>query len=336
MYYGVEPTHIVVLDPFCMWHELEGVDWSETRTKIVLQPGVWPTIMENWPNEVLLFSQSLLKGNSFYEKEMAQMYSVREQVEKDRGNRNYKFTPIIKTQMAIFACSPPLEMFAAQNLGYGKIYLIGVDFAYNTTKNRFTEWIPKDGHWIEEQHPYIKKEQNEKTPKSQQEVTTTNGLLTTVHHLFYKKNMLSAIRLSKQDVTVCGKGAITELPTIDIEKLIETQGNTGIKYKAEKMKDDIDRYLGSVGAYVITTKKKGKENYIFIESELPEREVTMYILDLYQHYHCTECNVAIKANDYNTHNNNECPQCKKPALQQTYECDLEQHLKMIRKYKPKK
>jgi hypothetical protein len=40
MYHGIEPTHIIALDPFCEWKELEGVDWSKTRTKLCLQPGV--------------------------------------------------------------------------------------------------------------------------------------------------------------------------------------------------------------------------------------------------------------------------------------------------------
>jgi hypothetical protein len=50
---------------------------------------------------------------------------------------------MVRTSFAIFACSPPLQLFAADKLGYGTAFLFGCDFAFPDNKERFTNWTLK-------------------------------------------------------------------------------------------------------------------------------------------------------------------------------------------------
>lgn len=287
MYHGIEPTHIVDLDPFCMWKELSDIDWSKTKTKLIIQPGCWPDTIENWPNEMLLYRQDLGGARNFYNHEMMLMYTIREKVNSD-NMRDYVFKPIIRTQMTVFACSPPAELFAAETLGYGRCFLVGCDFAYNIVKDRFTGYYQRGGVWMEDKHPYV--------PNEEMDIITNNGLITSTHHLYYKKNMLSAIRLSLQDVWVCGKGAITELKNVTPERMVK-HPMSGRQFKKSEYIKVLEKYLGSAGAYVIDSKVNDRAACTFVESERPEVEILAYATQMFNVYKCKDCDTQMTANE---------------------------------------
>jgi hypothetical protein len=126
-------------------------------------------------------------------------------------------------------------------LGYGRIYLSGVDFAFHADKARFTGYTVKkpeytiqnsaageiviQAEWEKHEHPY--------TP-SDQEITTTNGLKTELTHLYYKKNFLSAVRLSMQEVYTTDRGAITELPYVSVENAVAGHPTKSTQSKKKK------------------------------------------------------------------------------------------------------
>ena len=68
--------------------------------------------------------------DSFYSKTLKQQYSW-----KDTDHtRDCTFTYYIRTDIVLFACSPPMQLFVAQLLGYKNIFLCGVDFGYHSGK----------------------------------------------------------------------------------------------------------------------------------------------------------------------------------------------------------
>ena len=77
MYHGIEPDYIVALDSICNWEGLRGVDWSKTKTKLVLHPGMWPSLVENWPNDMLFYRQYLGRPDGFGSSTQKIMYSER-------------------------------------------------------------------------------------------------------------------------------------------------------------------------------------------------------------------------------------------------------------------
>jgi hypothetical protein len=338
MYYGIEPSYIVSLDPFCQWDEIKGVDWSKTRTKLVTHPGAWPDLISNWPNEMLLYIQNLGRPDTFYATTQKHMFCKRE------GTRNKAtFNLLIRTEVTQFACSPPCQLFIADRLGYGTAFLAGCDFAFLDGKERFTDYTVKTPErivatgnspsamvpieWEEHRHPFeMPKEQSNIDNKKI--VKTKNGLFTHPIHLYYKKNMMSAWRLHCKTVYTCDKGAITEMPYADIEKVVKCQGK---KFRIKKKNWNVlqaDRYLASVGAFVLEGMDGGMT---FIESENPEIDLNNFCVKANRKFACNQCGIQAIAEDTKDHTGEPCQRCKEGTLVKKHAVDVDVNMQRIRK-----
>lgn len=286
IYYGIEPTHILALDVFCTWDEIDGIDWSKTRTKLITHPGIHTSLIEKWPNEMLLYIENNGRPDSFYAGTQKRMYSYRE------GDlRVPVFHFYIRTEITLFACSPPMQLFVADILGYGTMFLAGCDFGFSKDKERFTNYtINKElnNSWEKHEHPFVLNPpdpDDEKERAVTQYIVCNNGLYSQVIHVYYKKNMISAWRLSGKTVYTTDHGIITEMPFIDIKKVLECQGyklkQQGIPYIAEKS----ENYLASVGAFVIETSK----GLNFVESANPLIDLPIFMAEINKRYICNEC-----------------------------------------------
>jgi len=322
MRHGIEPTHIIALDPFSTWEEIEGVDWSKTKTKLIAQPGAWPTLIENWPNEILLFIQTLGNPDSWYLRHQKIMYTHR--VDQGKGIRDPLFTFYIPTEITVFACSPPVQMFMADMLGYGNIFLAGVDFAYSEKLDRFTSYTVKKNEndlieWEEHVHPFV---YNDKMIK------TKNGLWSDTIHIYYKKNMISAWRLSNQTVYTTDHGSITEIPFMDIEKVLKHQG-VGDYFPAQSKQfiaHAAETYLAGVGAFIIETKM----GVAFVESMVPWLDLVDHMLKMQNQFYCSNCRVNVVANDFEDHTGETCEQCKNGKLTHAHDINIQENVKRIK------
>lgn len=321
MYHGIEPTHIVALDPFCTWEEIEGIDWSKTKTKLIAHPGVWPSLVQKWPNEILLYRERLSDPNSFYATTQKRMYTWREEVGK--GIRDPIFHYYIPTEITLFACSPPVQLFLADFLGYESLFLAGVDFAYHSGLERCTNYTIKgkkpDGtiEWEKHVHPH--------TPK-QSDVITDNKLFTESIHLYYKKNFISAWRLLNKAIYTTDKGAITEVPFVDIKKVIKKQGLKMPEFGSAYIAHATEMYLAKLSAFIVDTNKE----ISFVESEKPEFELPRYMHELDTQYYCPNCHVTMKANDFMEHEQEECLNCHKGLLIHSHKVNIQENIKKFK------
>ncbi len=336
MYYGVEPTHIVALDPFSMWDEIKEIDWSKTKTKLITTPSVYPDIIEKWPNEMLLYLQNMGKPDSFYQSIQKPMYSHRE-VPEGSNIRFPVFHFYIRTELTLFACSPPVQLFAADKLGYGPLFLCGMDFGSPVTQGRFTRYAPNTDKWdtqlLETQGKELVEElKNDPTtdtsvfwdrfdahfhnteikkvewvkikdqtvtdyfPGREDVIISNNGMKTRPIHLYYKKNFYSAWRLSHVSLYTTGKGICTEIPFTDIKKLVRTQGLDSHykKQHPEWINKVCDRYLASVGTYVIET----SGGVSFVENDNPLNDLPRFMTSIKQQYNCDKCGAPWNAMGY--------------------------------------
>lgn len=328
MYYGIEPTHIVALDPFCQWSEIEGVDWSKTKTKLVCHPGIWPDLVEKWPNEMLLYIENLGRLDSFYATTQKHQYSWREASKEDIRTATFHY--YIRTEVTLFACSPPVQMFMAQILGYGTVFLAGVDFCYTNEKERFTSYtvnVEKTNDpanfELGEKKLIWDKHESPTNPNDKDYLIMNNGKRSHVIHLYYKKNWVSSWRLSGQTVYTTDHGAITEVPYTSIEKVIRKQGQDYQKQFPAYIAKQTETYLASVGAFVVET----KEGISFVEAEDPKVDMVKYMENLYKQYYCTTCHQNLLSNDMKNHENEECPRCKNKTIQHRYHIDIEWNIK---------
>lgn len=304
--HGIQPTHLVALDPFCQWSEIAGVDWSKTETKLIAHPGIWPTLMQNWPNEILLYLENIGQPNSFYSTTQKQMYTLRE--DQGKGMRNPLFRYMIRKDYAMFTCSPPLQLFVADTLGYGTIFLCGCDFAYPGDMDRFADSTVKldapnykigidpngfytdpnwDSYWEEHPHPL------EAIPAERGPMVTNNGIKSERIHIYYKKNFMSAWRLANKTIYTTDHGAVTEVPFADISKVIKKQGYNFPQMKEWAIRKITDKYLASIGCFVI----EAGEGKSFVESAAPIEELSAYMINLYQQYVCDSCKNMFQIKD---------------------------------------
>jgi DNA-directed RNA polymerase subunit RPC12/RpoP len=347
MYYGIEPTHIVALDPFSTYEEIEGIDWSKTRTKLVAHPGVWPSLIEKWPNEILLYLENLGKPDSFYADIEKKMYSWRE--EQGLGQRKPKFNFYIRTEIILFAASPPLQLFVADLLGYGPFFTAGVDFGYSHNKSRFTGYTINENFWsydkIASEGEKIKNElsNNKETDtklfwdrfnntfqnsaikeiewikhesplvKNDNMIMSNNGILTEDIHLYYKKNYLSAWRLLGKTMYSTDQGIVPEIPYIDIHKVVRNQGYGFPIQTPEMIADIVETYLAGVGAFIVDS----GQGIGFIECANPEVDLMAYMSEILNLYKCGNCNATVKSSTTKSDLEKElveCPQCKEKKL----------------------
>ena len=303
MYYGIEPTHIVVLDPFCRWDEIKGVDWSKTKTKLIIHPGCYPDLFEKWPNEILLYLQNNGRLDSFYQNVQQKMYSWR-----DGDFRQSTFHFYIRTSITIFACSPPMQLFIGEVLGYEKFFLAGCDFAYHTDKDRFTDYTLEESDnefepikWEKQEHLF--------NPNNENLVKTNSGLLSEPIHVYYLKNMISAWRLCGKTMYTTDHGAMIQVPYHDIKAVIKRQGDYPIQSKW-CINNICDKYLASTGSYVIETNK----GVSFVESEDFEKELPKFMANVMRKYSCDSCRTSLNADNDINHTGEECPVCHKGKL----------------------
>lgn len=322
MRYGIEPDYIMALDSICNWEGLQGVDWSKTKTKLILHPGMWPSLVENWPNEMLFFRQNLGKADSFGVNEQKIMYCERLGTLEDALASKISFKPLIATEMMMFAHTPAAQLFAADVLQYGPVFLVGLDFCYIDNKERFTDWSIENGEWKEN----IRLLPPEKT----EYVYTDNGLPTDRIHLYYKKNFISACRLSMQQVYTTDHGAINynEIPYADIDKVLESGGKRVDKIAPEVRARNYERYLAKVGCFVIVFEKGMR----FVEVNNPIPDITSFIVNANRQYVCPVCGNHSASGDNKDYTGYECQACKKGRLRRSGYADLKENINRIQSH----
>ena len=314
MYHGIEPTHIVCLDPFSLWDEIKGVDWSKTRTKLVLHPGIMPDLVEHWPNDMLLYIQNNGHPDSYYETTMKRQYTWR-----DGPTRSPTFHYYIRTSITIFACSPPMQMFVADLLGYGTIFLAGMNWSEYKGKRRSTEYTCEDGKWEAHPNPYT---------DDDDVVISNNGRKTRVIHLYYKKNLMSAWRLSHQTIyNTDEKGILTEVPYTSMHKVMQRQGRN-YPMQSHAMIDRItERYLASVGAFVVITDK----GVAFVETENPIADLPNFMQKIMGRYRCDKCNIEAITEEGKDYTGDACPKCKEGKMHRVIQVDIETNMERVKR-----
>lgn len=316
MHLGVEPTHIVALDPFCQWSELKGVDWSKTKTVLVMQPGIWPDLVKNWPGEIVLFMQDIGQNGTFYRDVERFMFCKRD------GFRNESvFHTLIKSSVMQFACSPPCQLLIAGGLGYGNIFLAGCDFGFPGGKSRFTTWRidEETNDWKEEEYKYI---------PTDSDILSNNGIPTQPVHLYYKKNFMSAWRLGCQKIWSLDKGIMPEVPAANIDEVIKHQGlNMPGGYDHGKIAKVTEKYLATVGAFIVV---KEDGNLLFIETGNPAVDLPVYMDRILKQWKCDKCPVTGTSNDDVDHTGDKCVQCD-GTMVRAFPIDLDKNMERLTK-----
>jgi DNA-directed RNA polymerase subunit RPC12/RpoP len=231
------------------------------------------------------------------------------------------FVFYIRTEITLFACSPPTQLFCADILGYGNIFLCGCDFGYHVDKQRFTSWdFDEKGNWQEHVHLFDKEKEKEDL------IICNNGLYTHPVHLYYKKNMLSAWRLCCKTIYSTDKGIMTEIPYVDMEKVFKKQGYKFEQQTVNFIANASENYLVGVGAFIIETDK----GLSFIESASPWVELPQFMQGVNRRYACNTCHIRLNADNDNPKTEDlKCKNCLAGTLIKEATIDIEGNMRRI-------
>lgn len=204
--WGHKPEYICVFDGGdTMYQKLMGYDWEGST--LLCNPSISPLILRNWIWKKRYYLMAHF-GVQWFDEIMPLAYG-------DFMRFPGEAPPCITVGVANAGCTVNNEIQLANYLGYGPLFLIGVDFGYPDGKERFTRWIHTKGEW-KEVGPEIYRDR--KLHKSD------NGILTTEEQIEYKNAMLAVYRQDKPQLFDCSNGIITELPKVDFKEVVEKNG----------------------------------------------------------------------------------------------------------------
>jgi hypothetical protein len=265
MYHGKDPKYIVALDPQSNEEELQADMWYNRDITLLLHPGVTNGLVSMWPNRMGLF-RKMEPMTPFYGNSQKVGYSKLEQ--KDAVTIRIDF--LIPTEIVMLGCVVNAQIFLAELLGYSPIYLVGCDMGYPEGQGRFIRWDFKDGEWRVSNPGHFTIEQANM-------LMSDNGVLTSYMMLFYKKNYMSALRLSKTPIINTSDKSIikdTETPYIPFSEVLKKQGRIEAPWDIEKQHFIASAYMAAHHTFVI----EFRDNAIqFTEFEKGALDIPEYI-----------------------------------------------------------
>lgn len=156
-------------------------------------------------------------------------------------------------------------------------------------------------------------------------VITASGHVSEPLHMYYLKNFVSACRLSMQRVFTTDKGALTQVPFVELDHVIKNQGRKAPDISPAARSRQYERYLARINCFVINF----RSGDAFIEVNDPISDVTNFMNMKNRDYKCNACAAVVANNNDNDATGVECPACKNGKLERVNPCDVKENLKRI-------
>lgn len=204
--WGHQPEYICVFD--CgdtLYPKLMGYNWEGST--LLCHPSVSPLILQAWKWEKKYY---LMRHSG------VQWF---DEIQPLAFGNFIRFTwqtpPCIMMGVFNAGCTVNNAIQLANFLGYGPLFLVGVDFGYPGKKERCTRWVIENGAW---------KDIGPENYNDRQLHKADNEILTTEEKIEYKSAMMAVYKWDKPQLFDCSQGIITELPKLDFKEVIEKNG----------------------------------------------------------------------------------------------------------------
>ncbi|KKK92505.1 hypothetical protein LCGC14_2702260, partial [marine sediment metagenome] len=273
VYHGVDPDHIICLDPDTNPGEFLVDTWEGRKSAIIAHPGVNPLLFDFWKGPIYMF-RKMQPQTPFFANAQRIGYQT---LGKTKGELGYRYATegiedLIASEIPMLACVLPAQVCIAKQLGYTKQFLIGADFAHPNDIDRFDRWDYVNGAWKETKSKNAIVVREGCTISTADPLIRINGLLTTQMMVFYLHQFVTAWRITECDViNTSNEGLSTMFPYVPMERVIETQGATK-GYDLEDIRLASEEYLAQQNIYFITVGKHGVMPHEFKDpiSEIPK------------------------------------------------------------------
>ncbi len=246
-YYGHLPEYICLFDAAqTAWsHWFHGHNFR--KSTLVTHPSADPQTLERWKGKKIYYL--MMHWAKLYGK-VEQEGKTLAQVEKEVKSQLLGFDFFENILPAVYnfvgasilnaGCVVNNAIEVANFMGFGPLFLCGVDYGFKNWINRYPGVMKKKGRWVKEELIIIEHEEEDgikkgTAPSGREIIISNNGIPTTDEQAEYKIALLSVYKLDRPQLFDCSDGIITELPKLSIEEVVEKNGRGFEKhYRTDK------------------------------------------------------------------------------------------------------
>jgi len=235
-YYGHQPEYICLFDANQTVWDLffEGYHWKGST--LVTHPSVDVKAIEKWRYDKIYYIMmhfSRLQGK--LEQEGKTILEI-ERVIKDQLLGFDFFENILPVVYSFIGasilnagCVVNNAIEVANFMGYGPLFLSGVDFGFKDWIHRYPQVKKVKGRWKKDDLRVVKHEDEngeivDGIDISREIIIGDNGMPTTDEMAEYKLALMSVYKLDRPQLIDCSDGIITELPKADIREVVKQNG----------------------------------------------------------------------------------------------------------------
>jgi hypothetical protein len=238
-YYGHQPEYICLFDAGqTAWDLfLKGYNWKGST--LITHPSVDPKVIECWKwDKIYYLMMHFSKLTAKIEQEGKSLIEI----ERDVKNQLLGFDffenilpmvyEMIGASIMNAGCVINNAIEVANFMGFGPLFLCGVDYGFKDWINRFPSVHKVKGRlfskWVKDEIGYLIHEVEGKEigdcPAGREIIISDNGIPTTDEQAEYKLALMCVYKLDRPQLFDCSDGIITELPKLNIEEVVKKNG----------------------------------------------------------------------------------------------------------------
>ncbi|MCK4694866.1 MAG: DUF115 domain-containing protein [Candidatus Cloacimonetes bacterium] len=233
-YYGHQAEYICLFDANqTAWDLfLAGYNWKGST--LVTHPSVDPKAIEKWKHDKIYYlMMHFARLNAMPETEGKNLLEVEKEVKEQLLGFDFfeNILPMVYKHIGASilnaGCVVNNAIEVANFMGYGPLFLCGVDFGFKDWIDRYPQMKKVGGRWKKDDLRIVEHEEAGKKvgiPIGREIIISDNGIPTTDEMSEYKLALMSVYKLDRPQLFDCSDGIITELPKADIKEVVEKNG----------------------------------------------------------------------------------------------------------------
>jgi len=245
-YYGHQPEYICVFDGGqTVWDKFfYGQNFKGST--LITHPSIDPKVIELWKGPkiyyLMMHFAKLFNKEKWEGKPLPEMENI---IKGQLLGHDFfeNIIPIIYSMIGASilnaGCVVNNAIEVANFMGFGPLFLCGVDFGFKNWVNRYPLVKRVKGQLIKDETKIVEHEEDGETVGdiniNREIIMSDNGIPTTDEQSEYKLALMSVYKLDRPQLFDCSDGIITELPKLDIKEVVEKNGK-GFegKYRTDK------------------------------------------------------------------------------------------------------
>ncbi len=234
-YYGHQPEYICLFDAGQTAWDLFLAEYNWSGSTLVTHPSADPKAIGKWKwNKIYYLMMHFAKLYAMPDIEGKKLPEIEKEIKEQLMGFDFfenilpSIYSFIGASILNAGCVVNNAIEVANFMGYGPLFLCGVDFGFKNWIDRYPQVKRIDECWKKDDLRIVEHEENGETigiPIGREIIISNNGIPTTEENAEYKLALMSVYKLDRPQLFDCSDGIITELPKADIKEVVGNNGN---------------------------------------------------------------------------------------------------------------